>query len=70
MTSWSIQDEPAFGWWVPFTLRKQDIIIAAVKSSVSKVTHKYDIEIPNSVEHAEKIDKRNQNKFWKDAINL
>ena len=70
MTARSIQYEPAFAWWVPFTLRKQDRIFAAVNSRVRKSTHKYGIEIPVSVEHVEEIDKRKQNTFWKDAINL
>ena len=63
VTAWNIQDEPYFAWWAPFTLRKQDRIIAAVNSCVRKVTHKYGIDIPTSVEHADEIDKRNQNTF-------
>ena len=27
-----IADEPAFSWWVPYTLRKRDVIISKVKS--------------------------------------
>jgi hypothetical protein len=27
-----IQDEPAFGWWVPYVLKKRSHIIAKVKS--------------------------------------
>lgn len=63
-----IADEPAFMWWVPYTLRKRDIILSAVKSRIRKTTHKYGIEIPTSIEHAYKIDERNQNTFWRDAI--
>ena len=39
-----IEDEPAFCWWVPYVMRKQDYIISAVKSRVRKTTHKYGIE--------------------------
>ena len=28
----NLQEEPAFAWWVPFTLRKRDAIISAVKT--------------------------------------
>ena len=63
-----INDEPAFSWWVPYTLRKRDRIIAAVQHRVRKSTHKYGIEVPISVEHALAIDKRNGNTFWRDAI--
>ena len=56
-----ISDEPAFAWWVPYTLRKRDIILSAVKSRIRKTTHKYGIEIPTSVEHAYQIDQKNGN---------
>ena len=38
-----IQDEPAFAWWVPYTLRKSYRIIASVNSRVRKSSHKYGI---------------------------
>ena len=70
VTARGIQDEPDFVWWVPFNLHNKDIIIAAVNYCVRKSSHKYGIEIPNSVEHAERIDKKNGNRFWQDAIDL
>ena len=63
-----IADEPAFAWWVPWTLRKRDVIISSVKNRIRKTTHKYGIEMPTSVEHAVEIDRRNGNRFWQDAI--
>jgi Reverse transcriptase (RNA-dependent DNA polymerase) len=63
-----IDNEPAFSWWVPYTLKKRDIIIAAVKSRVHKATHKYGIEIPRNVRQAHAIDQKNNNTLWKDAI--
>jgi len=36
-----IQDEPAFAWWVPYIIRKRDIIVSMVKSCVGRTTHKY-----------------------------
>jgi hypothetical protein len=58
-----IADDPAFIWWVPYTLRKRDIILSAVKSRIRKTTHKYGIEIPgieipNNIEHANEIDRK------------
>jgi len=38
-----IANEPAFAWWVPYTLRKRDVILSAIKSRVRKTTHKYGI---------------------------
>ena len=58
-----IDNEPAFCWWTPYTLRKRDMIIAAVNSRVKKSSHKYGIEIPSSVAHAHRIDTANGNTF-------
>jgi hypothetical protein len=64
----SIADEPAFAWWVPYTLRKRDIILSKIKARIRQTTHKYGIEIPTSLTHAEEIDRRNSNTFWRDAL--
>ena len=64
-----IDDEPAFSWWTPFTLRKRDQIISAVKARTIKMSHKYGVEIPRSIKEAFKLDKKNQDNFWQDAIN-
>lgn len=63
-----LQDEAAFAWWVPYTLRKRDVIISAISSRVRKKTHKYGIEIPRTQEEARQIDLKNKNTFWQDAI--
>ena len=66
--SWGIDDEPAFKWWVPYTLGKWDNIIAAVKARFWLATHKYGIEVPRSIEHAKQLDKKNGYKFWIQAL--
>ena len=63
-----ISNEPAFAWWVPYTLRKREVILAAVKNWITKTTHKYGIEIPRDMEHAHEIDSRNGNTLWRDAL--
>ena len=63
-----ISDEPAFCWWVPYTLRKRDTIISVVNMRVRKVTHKYGINILTGVEHAKEPDKQNDNTMWMDAL--
>ena len=65
----NIQDEPAFAWWVPYTLRKRDRLISSANARVKKVTHKYGCELPSTIEEAYAIDKRNGNSLWRDAIN-
>ena len=59
---------PAFAWWVNFTLKKRDSIIASVRSRIARTTHKYGIEIPTSWKHAKEIDVRNHNRLWQDAL--
>ncbi len=53
----SISSEPAFAWWVPWTLKKRDVILAAVNKRYWKRTHKFGIRIPHSVEEALQVDK-------------
>lgn len=40
-----ISEEPAFAWWVPFTLRKRNRIITKLKSKYWVRTHKFGIKI-------------------------
>ena len=62
-TAEGIADAPAFCWWVPYTLRKRDRIIASVNSQVKKTTHKYGVRIPRTVEEAYALDLENQNNY-------
>ena len=64
-----IDEEPAFSWWIPYTLRRRDRIISAVNKRVKRMSHKYGVEVPTSIEHAYIIDKANGNHLWRDAIN-
>ena len=63
-----IADEPAFSWWVPYTLRKRDQIVSAVNRRVIRCTHKYGIRIPMTIKDAYKLDSENNNTLWRDAI--
>mmetsp|Transcript_37601 Transcript_37601/g.53010 ORF Transcript_37601/g.53010 Transcript_37601/m.53010 type:complete len:1380 (-) Transcript_37601:246-4385(-) len=63
-----LEDEPAFAWWVPYTLRKRDRIIASVNKRYHKRTHKFGIRVPKTVEEAIQIDLENGNTLWQDAI--
>ena len=56
-----IADQPAFAWWVPYVLRKRDVILSKVKARIRKTNRKYGIEIPTSVEHAMELDRKNGN---------
>lgn len=63
-----ISEEPAFAWWVHSVLQKRNRIISKVKSRYWRTTHKFGIELPKTVEEALKIDERNGNHLWRDAI--
>ena len=64
----SVDDEPAFAWWVPYTLKKRDIIIGTIKARVKKSTHKYGVKIPRTIKEVYMFDEENGNTFWRDAI--
>jgi hypothetical protein len=63
-----IHNEPAFAWWVEWTLKRRDRIVASVNSRTLKRTHKFGIAIPRNVEEAHRLDKENGNTFWAMAI--
>jgi hypothetical protein len=63
-----INEEPAFKWWVLFTLNKRDHIILAVNSWYHKRTHKFGFEIPKTVQDAFQLDDQNENDLWAKAI--
>ncbi|KAI2513194.1 Reverse transcriptase (RNA-dependent DNA polymerase) [Fragilaria crotonensis] len=63
-----IDTEPAFAWWVPFTLKRRNRIIAAVNSRYHKRTHKFGIEVPKTFDDCVRIDNGNGNTMWQDAV--
>ena len=60
--------ELAFAWWVPYTLKKRNQIIAKVKSKYWIQTHKFGVWIPKSVQEAKELDHQNGNNLWWEAI--
>jgi hypothetical protein len=66
-TARGIADEPAFCWWILYTLRKRDMILSAVKSRIRWTTHKYGIELHSSAKHTDALNTKNGNTFWRDA---
>jgi len=68
VTAMGLSDEPAFSWWVPYTLKKRDRIIAAVNTRVRKRNSKYGIQIPATMDEAKILDQQNGNTLWQDAI--
>ena len=60
--------KPGFSWWTPFTLKKQERIIGAVKARLKKKTHKYGVLVPNTVKEAYILIKGYGNTIWRDSI--
>lgn len=60
--------EPAFAWWVPYTLRKRNRIIKATKARFYCPMQKYGITVPQTVKQALALDRANNITFWRDAI--
>ena len=56
--------EPAFTWWVLYTLKKRNRIISKVKSKYWLRTHKFGTRIPKSVEEAKRLDQENGDSQW------
>ena len=56
-----ISDEPAFYWWVPYTLRKQDTIVSSICVRIAKSNYKYGIKIPKTIKEVLTLDAENGN---------
>ena len=64
----ALQEEPAFAWWVPYTLKKRIAIISKVKSKYWQRTHKYGVRVPKNWKEAKEIDSENGDTKWHDAV--
>ena len=61
-----IVSEPAFAWWVPFTLKQCNRIIGKSDARFSKKSHKFGIAVPWTVKEALQMDRDNGNTAWWD----
>ena len=64
----NIAEEPAFAWWVPYTLKKRNRIVSKVKSKYWRTSHMFGIRVPKSVDEALRLDEENGDTLWYDAI--
>ena len=63
-----IDDEAAFAWWDPYTMKKRKTIISKLKSKYWQRTHKYGMRVPKLVKEALAIDKEEGNNVWRESI--
>ena len=68
VTSRGIANEATFAWWVPYTLRKLDVIIYSITCRARKTSHKYGIKVPTNIKHVYRMDGTNKNMFWHNAF--
>ena len=61
VTALDLEDQPAFAWWVPHTLKKRDRIVAGINSRVRKRNCKFGIKIPRNITEAKIFDDENGN---------
>ena len=59
----SIQDQPAFAWWVTHVDRKHNAIIKQVQARTAKRGIKFGIMVPNDIANIRRLDKENRNDF-------
>ena len=64
----NIQDEAAFSWWVPYTIKKRNKIIKLVQRRSVKKQLKFGVEVPQTVQEALELDRKNGNNLWANAI--
>ena len=64
----NLAEEPAFAWWVPYTIRKRNRILKAMQKRYYRTTQKYGVELPHSLKRAFEIDNETGTTFWQDAL--
>lgn len=60
-------NEEAFNWWVGYTLKKSERIMAKVKARLTR-SEKYGITIPRTVKEAITLDQSSGTHYWADAM--
>lgn len=66
----NMDKEPAFLWWVAYTLQNRDHIIVAFNTRVKNASHKYGVEVSLTLNEAYAIDGCDGNIHWCAGINL
>ena len=59
-----LQEEPAFCWWVCDVLHKWLRVISKLKKHYARMTHKFGVELPHSIQAAFNIDKKTGTDYW------
>ena len=60
-----LADKPTFQWWVLHVIRKRNQIINKVKSKYWRISHKFGIRLPKTVDKALQIDRETGTDHWR-----
>ena len=63
-----LEKEPAFAWWTNQVLKKRNFFIKKLRQRVAKPNLKFGLIVPKTVDEALKLDAKNGNTYWNDAI--
>ena len=63
-----IAEESTFEWWVTYTIRKRDRIIFKTKKKYWRMTQKFGVRLPKTVEEALQVGKINGSSLEEVAI--
>jgi phosphoribosyl-ATP pyrophosphohydrolase len=44
-----VEESTSFMWWIPYTLKKRDQVVKAVKRQFHRKNEKFGMEVPNLV---------------------
>jgi hypothetical protein len=66
--SHSLTAEPAFSWWVSYTIKKRDRIIKAVRAHFVQKEYKYGLKVPYTIAEGRQLDRENGDDFWEKSI--
>jgi hypothetical protein len=65
---YKLDKKRAFSWWIKTTIKHWKAFIKATKKRFAKRSHKFGIQVPQTVEEALRIDKETNTTFWRNAI--
>eukprot|EP00957_Ditylum_brightwellii_P008681 658902-Ditylum_brightwellii.AAC.1 len=65
-----LADKPAFKWWVLHAISKRNLVINKVKSKYWRISHKFGIRLPKTVDEVLQIDRETGADHWRCAINM
>lgn len=59
---------PGFRWWVHQAIGHKNRIVSKVRSKYWSSTHKFGVELPKTIDDCKRLDTKNGNTLWMDAV--